>query len=400
MTLMDGILQADDSIGSTMDTLKHPHVSVEDFFRLACESHSAPILIIDPFSGDIIKSNPEADKLYGYCCSELESMRITDIIQPPIRHFQSDAYSPGIDLEQRRASLHRRSDNSMRMVEINPCRVSLAGGDVLFCILHDITERTKIEQDREYFEKVRHQLEIIVEERTRQLNETMELLGEETLKRRLIEENVTTIRESLENQERARVARDIHDGIGQTLQAIKLQLKMRQARCKEGEACNGYALNSVIREMTSASTELREIILALRPLFLEETNLDVAVRSLCERTAKRTNLNVQSECCGTFRGIGSVFKLSIFRICQEALTNIVKHSRSGSAMIRLEREARMLRIIIRDDGIGGVACPNVISQQGSGLTIMRERAELLNGSFTVISPPGMGTVITVEAPLP
>jgi signal transduction histidine kinase len=286
------------------------------------------------------------------------------------------------------------------MIEIHPSRLSLSDNEVLFCILHDISMRARHEQNREYLEKARDQLEIIVQERTRQLNETMELLKHETHKRKLIENNVTVLRENLEIQERTRVARDIHDGIGQTLQAIKLQLKMRQARCKEGEPCNGYALNDVIREITSASTELREIILALRPIFLEETSLDAAVRSLCERTAKRTNLNVRAECHGSFRGLSPSFKLSIFRVCQEALTNIVKHSRSSSATIRLERDAQTLRIIIRDDGIGGVACPSVISQQGSGLTIMRERVELLNGSFTVISPPGMGTVITVEAPLP
>ncbi|NVN90831.1 MAG: PAS domain-containing sensor histidine kinase [Desulfuromonadales bacterium] len=382
-----------------MQSITHPHMSIEDFFLLACENQSVPILLIEPSTGSILKSNAEAEKLYGYRRSALETMRISDIILATASHLPTGTIPPQIDLEKKQTSLHRRADNTLLTVAIHPSRLSLAGSDLFFCVLHDITERIRHQQEREYLEKAREQLEIIVEERTRQLNETMELLRHETHKRQLIENNVTILRENLEIQERTRVARDIHDGIGQTLQAIKLQLKMRQARCKEGEACNGFALNDVIREITSASTELREIILALRPLFLEETNLDVAVRSLCERTAKRTNLNVRAECHGTFRGLGSSFKLSIFRICQEALANIVKHSRSSSAMIRLERDLHRLRIVIRDDGIGGVACPTIISQQGSGLTIMRERVELLNGSFTVISPPGMGTVITVEAPL-
>ena len=378
----------------------HTHMSMEDFFLLVCEKQSVPILLIDPSNGSILKSNAEAGNLYGYRCSELETLTIWDIIQPPSPHTSSGSVPLQTDLEKSHSSLHRRSDNALLMIEIHPSRLSLSDNEVLFCILHDITGRARHEQNREYLEKARDQLEIIVQERTRQLNETMELLKQETHKRKLIENNVTVLRENLEIQERTRVARDIHDGIGQTLQAIKLQLKMRQARCKEGEPCNGYALNDVIREITSASTELREIILALRPIFLEETSLDAAVRSLCERTAKRTNLNVRAECHGSFRGLGPSFKLSIFRVCQEALTNIVKHSGSSSATIRLERDGQTLRIIIRDDGIGGVACPSVISQQGSGLTIMRERVELLNGSFTVISPPGMGTVITVEAPLP
>ena len=271
---------------------------------------------------------------------------------------------------------------------------------VAHTVLHDITERVQLVRTIEQLEMKREQLEILLAERTNQLNEAMEQLRIETLKRSLIESSVTIMREKLENQERARVARDIHDGIGQSLQTVKLQLKMRQARCKSGEVCGGYALNEVIREITSASTELREVVLALRPQFLEETNLDVAIRALCERTEKRTNLVVRLECHGVFRDLGFPLKLSIFRVCQEALTNIVKHAGPGSANVRLERDARALRIVIRDDGVGGVSCPTVISQEGSGLTIMRERIELLNGSFTILSPPGMGTVITIEVPLP
>lgn len=382
-----------------MRSTTHSHMSIEDFFTLACETQSVPILLIDPSNGAILKSNAEASTLYGYRRSQLEAMRITDILQTPASPLPLETILPPINLETRQTSLHRRADDTLLTIESHSSRLTLSGKELIFCVLNDKTEQIRRTQEREHLEKAREHLEIILEERTRHLNETLELLKQETRKRQLIENNVTVLRENLEIQERTRVARDIHDGIGQTLQAIKLQLKMRQDRCKNGEACGGIALNNVIREITSASTELREIILALRPLFLEETNLDVALRSLCERTAKRTNLNVRAECHGSFRGLGSSFKLSIFRICQEALANIVKHSQSASATVRLERDAHRLRIVIRDDGIGGVACPTIISQPGSGLTIMRERAELLNGSFTVVSPPGMGTVITVEAPL-
>jgi signal transduction histidine kinase len=367
--------------------------SVGDFFQLACEDHGAAMLLINPATGAIIRANREACGLLEGTGSELEGKGITDIFLP-----DGGAHSSP-DLENNWTGLRRGTNGEERLIEILPRRLPLQEGNVLFCVLRDMTELTGIRHEREEQENVRRQLEIVVKERTRQLNETMEALRLETARRQQIETNVTTMRESLENQERARVARDIHDGIGQTLQAIKLQLKMRQARCQSGELCDGQTLNGVIAEIGSASAELREISMALRPLFLEDTDLDMAVRSLCARSAKRTGLDVRAECQGTFRGLGSSFKLSIFRICQEALANIVKHSGCSSALIRLEREPHTMRITIRDDGIGGVSCPTIISQEGSGLAIMRERAELLGGALSVISPPGMGTAITVEVPL-
>ena len=375
----------------------HTPLTTEGFYRVACECQSAPMLILDITSGDILHINHEAEKLYGYSRDELNAMRVSNII-PSLFLTSTPSTPPGI--EGCHTSLHRCVGGLLRTIDMHASRLHLADADVLFCVLHDKTGHVQLERAKEHLEKVVEQLEIIVDERTRQLNDTMELLRLETHERRLIESNVITIREKLENQERARVARDIHDGIGQSLQAVKLQLKMRQALCKEGEACGGYALNDVLRRITSASTELREVVLALRPQFLEETNLDDAVRALCERAVKRTNVMVRSECHGIYRDISSPLKLSLFRICQEALANIVKHAKSNSATIRLEREARVVHIDIRDDGIGGVLCPTVVSHEGSGLTIMRERVELLNGSFTIISPPGMGTVITVEVPLP
>lgn len=378
---------------ATQATYRSP-LSVTEFFRLVCEEHPIPMLLVDPGNGRIVRANGGAGVLSGHVPSDLECMGMADFMVAP------SSPSFAIDPAKQQLFTLRTAGGETRTVELTPRLLRLGDAAVIHCVLNDVTDRINARREREDQEQLRHQLEVMVQERTRQLDETLESLRQESLRRLRIESSVTTMRENLEQQERARVARDIHDGIGQTLQAIKLQLKMRQARCRGGEACDGEALNRIIGELTSASTELREIILALRPLFLEETDLDVAVRSLCERSAKRSGLDIRAEGLGPFRGLGSTFKLSVFRICQEALTNIVKHSGCRSALIRLERAPRTLRVTIRDDGRGGVSCPTVVSQEGAGLTIMRERAELLGGTLTVISPPDMGTVITVEVPLP
>ncbi len=368
-------------------------LSVTEFFHLLCKDHPLPMLLVDPRNGHIVRANDGAGALLGSPPSLLENMGVADLLGEA-----SSSLSP-VDPARQRLFTHRTPRGETHTSELTPLLLHLSDAEVIHCILREVTDCVRARQEREDQEMLRHQLEVVVHERTRQLDETLANLRQESLRRRQIENNVTSMRENLEQQERARVARDIHDGIGQTLQAIKLQLKMRQARCQSGEPCCGQALNEIITEIGSASAELREIIMALRPLFLEDTDLDMAVRSLCERSAKRTGLDIRAECQGTFRGLGSSFKLSIFRICQEALANIVKHSGCNSALIRLEREPHTMRITIRDDGRGGVSCPTIISQEGSGLAIMRERAELLGGALSVISPPGMGTAITVEVPL-
>ncbi len=210
------------------------------------------------------------------------------------------------------------------------------------------------------------------------------------------------LREHIEAEERARVARDIHDSIGQSLVALKLNLEMLQPLCAAKQCGDAKTLVELIAEMGGVSEELRDILVALRPSFLETTRLDQALRWLCDRFKARPAPEFQLITSGDFAGLDGALKLAFFRICQEALNNAARHAGASRVSITLIRGAAQLRLVIRDDGRGGICAERAQQKQnaGFGISIMRERAALVGGALAIDSSPGSGTTITLEAPLP
>lgn len=258
----------------------------------------------------------------------------------------------------------------------------------------NMVRKRKTRQDLEQYCE---QLEVVLAERTRQLRETGEVLRRETDERLRIQDNLRSLREKLENEERARIARDIHDSVGQSLQAMKLNLKLQRERCRQGVPCKCEALNGMIDELSLVSDELRDIVLALRPAFLCSTPIDEALIWLCNRMSQRTGLDVRVSISGGCSQLGEDVKLALFRICQEAVTNAVKYAGDDAILVSLSCNAETARLCIVDHGRGG-ACEAPSGHTGSGMTIMRERAELVGGNFAFTSLLGAGTTITVEVP--
>ncbi len=252
-------------------------------------------------------------------------------------------------------------------------------------------------QTRQELERYCEQLEKTLAERTRQLVEAGDILRRETDERLRIQDNLRSLREKLENEERARIARDIHDSIGQSLQAMKLNLKMQRECCRKVPHCDGD-LTIFVDEVTRLSKELRDIVLALRPAFLGATPIDEALKWLCGRMSERTGLKVQVSTSGDCSGLGDDIKLALFRICQEALANAVKHSGDTDIRVSLSIGRKSVQLHISDNGNGGASSTR--DSSGSGMAIMRERTELVGGNFILSSPPGLGTSVCVEVPLP
>ena len=209
------------------------------------------------------------------------------------------------------------------------------------------------------------------------------------------------LREHVEAEERARVSRDIHDGIGQSLMALKLNLEMLQPLCLARECDHARTLGDLISEINGISEELRDILAALRPAFLETTRLDEALGWLCNRFKTRQHLEVQLITSGISNGIEGPLKLAFFRICQEALNNVVRHAGASAVSVSLVQYGENLRLVVSDDGRGGASGSSSGrgKNEGFGLLIMRERTELVKGTLCIDSPPGHGTNITLEAPL-
>ncbi len=190
--------------------------------------------------------------------------------------------------------------------------------------------------------------------------------------------------------ERVRLARDMHDGVGQSLAAVGLQLRLLT---RDASHPGMSALASAVDHLTE---ELREVIGNMRPSNLQNLPLGRVIETHFNRTMDGTGLGFT---------IGKIedtelpvdAKEHLFRIYQEALHNALRHSDCSNMSFSQKRVGRYLRMSISDDGRGFRASAE--KHKGLGLSTMRERALLINASLTIVSNPGEGTVVSVEVPI-
>jgi two-component system NarL family sensor kinase len=198
-----------------------------------------------------------------------------------------------------------------------------------------------------------------------------------------------------EEIERQRLSRELHDGIGQYLIALKLRMESLSysdsLKMKEN-------IREVIDMFDSTIDEIRRISNNLMPSVLDAFGITIAIRNLCKETEENTGSTIDFACSGELEEMNTKIKTYLFRIAQEALNNIVKHSNATEVKIGLSRENDTVRLTVTDNGIG--FDPGKASDSGgNGLHNMRERADLLHGSFGIDSKINQGTTITVLVPL-
>ncbi|MFZ5905980.1 MAG: ATP-binding protein [Nitrospirota bacterium] len=199
-------------------------------------------------------------------------------------------------------------------------------------------------------------------------------------------------------KERKRLARELHDGIGTSLLATKMKLKMIEARVKENLPIDEQAFPELIAEMRHSIDELRAVAKDLRPSFLENTELVDAMKWHARKVQARTGIDVRIS-AGTLNKIGPELKENLYRIFQEALNNAIKHSGATSVDILLSRDTEYLTLEIHDNGRGFVIAGREKEEQGLGLYTIRERVELLGGIIRIKSSDKIGTNIYIEVPL-
>ena len=199
----------------------------------------------------------------------------------------------------------------------------------------------------------------------------------------------------VQETERRSIARELHDEIGQVLTGLKLTLGM-SAHVATGAADNGLSYAQTL--VNDLIARVRDLSLALRPAMLDDLGLLPALLWLFERYSAQTNVQVDCKHVGLEgRRFGAAVETAAFRIVQEALTNVARHARVPSAMVRLWSDPNRLGVQIEDYGIG--FDPQTASAASSGLAGMRERASALKGHLSIESAPGSGTRIMVEWPL-
>jgi len=213
--------------------------------------------------------------------------------------------------------------------------------------------------------------------------------------RRQYDDALLIQQERVEHEERSRISRELHDGIGQALHAVMLRLKLLLGSLGTDKGDERRAISQLIGDVQNASTELRNLVVSLRPLPLSGMKIDEAVRWLCRNLEKDSGLSLLVQTAGDFDDVSDSCSLALFRICQEGLTNIQKHAAARRVQVSLQQQEDLIILTMNDDGVGGAHAGDA---GGSGLAIMHERAELAGGRLQIDSPPGQGTRIFVELP--
>lgn len=203
-----------------------------------------------------------------------------------------------------------------------------------------------------------------------------------------------------QEEERQRIARELHDETGQSLTALGLGLEAATAELRSGEerSLDGR-LQSLAHVATDAIEELNRLVLDLRPAQLDHLGLVATLRWYVARVRSQSGLVTRLEVRGEARRMQPGVETALFRIAQEALTNVVRHAGAGKVEVVLSFDRDLLSLEVSDDGAGFDAGATSVAPESLGLIGMRERAHLVNGVLVVRSRPGEGTRISVTVPL-
>jgi two-component system sensor histidine kinase UhpB len=194
-----------------------------------------------------------------------------------------------------------------------------------------------------------------------------------------------------QEEERARVARDLHDEVNQSLTGLLLRLEAaREAAPPELEA----ELAETKALAHQAMRELLSLARQLRPTALDDLGLVAAIGGQVEQLA-RGEIEAELDTDGDFSGLGDDAQLVVYRVAQEALSNAARHSGAGRVEVQLRRRGEDVELEVADDGRGFAFDE---SEGGLGLAGMRERALLIGGTLTIESRPGRGTTVRLTVP--
>lgn len=226
---------------------------------------------------------------------------------------------------------------------------------------------------------------------TEELARTDELRKErEVLRRQLLEKVITT-----QEDERRRIARELHDSTSQNLTSLIVGLRVMETNCAQ---CASISKATDLRDVASKTLdEVHDLSMRLRPRVLDDLGLSAALERLVSEWQTRYKIPVDVAIQLGERLPGEV-ETAIYRIVQETLTNIARHAHAKSASILVERHGDMVRAIVEDDGIGFDINANH-GERHLGLLGMRERAEFLHGALTIESSHENGTSVFIEIPL-
>jgi PAS domain S-box-containing protein len=328
------------------------------------------IILVTDQDLKILEANNQAAASYGYPREELLNLHFTDLYPPgskPVLHeiIRNAEEKSGLIFE----ADQRRRDGTTFPVEVSLRLLEVEGQRLFQGIIRDITER---KQSQEALQRSEKNLRYL----------TTQLLR-------------------AQEDERKRISRELHDELGHALLALKLQLESVAEQLSPQQALLKKEMGKILGFMGTTIEGVRRLYLDLSPGDLEDLGLTDALHSLVDDFA---NLQKQIKWTVNLDHLDGLFPLStqtaIYRVVQEALTNIGKHAKPKQVFIEVKRAEKEVSFIIKDNGIGFEPHRVITEKKTLGLLTMEERVKILGGSFELWSQENRGTRVAFTIPIP
>jgi PAS domain S-box-containing protein len=342
-------------------------------FRAVFEGAAIGIALVDQ-RGRPVKCNPALQRMLGYTEAELCAMTFPEFTHPEDLTADLAQYERIVSGEISHYQLEKRFVRKDRRIVWGRLTVSLVRleqGKPLYAIgmVEDVTDRKELEESLQEAQRW---------EATSQQEFARELLN-------------------AAEQERRTLGSELHDTLGQDLSIITNRVHQALAQPGLSAAVLDH-LTAISQAASSAIGEVRRLVRDLRPWQIEEGGFTDSIRALVNRTAETALAQIDIRIDDVDREIKGRTAIHLYRIVQESLNNLVKHSKADRARFTLERDIKCIRLCLWDNGTGFEMNPES-RPRGLGLTSILERSQMIGATADIQSAPGAGARITIVLPL-
>ncbi len=330
-------------------------------YRTFVEEAADAIMVYSPLEKRYVEVNKKTVELLGFSTEELLQTEAQNFI------FQKDQQALHIEKIEKGESVNfeiliRRKNGELVIVETSAKK--LPDGKYL-AFVRDITERKKAEEE------------------SRRLNEELQILTN----------HLNKIRE----EERTHIAREIHDELGQQLTVMKMDASWIKKKLESTDPGVKEKMEELLKMIDETVRSIRRIASELRPSLIDDLGLIAAMEWHIEEFVKRSGIEKEFHAGKNIPELPDNVKINLFRIFQEAMTNVARHSQASKVIVIIERRDNKVILEVTDNGSGYESESR--GRKTLGILGMKERARMIKGSYDIKGIPGKGTTVTVEIPV-